>query len=282
MSRPACSVVIPAHNEEAVIGRTLSTLLASAAPGEFEVIVVCNGCSDRTVEVARSRGSTVQVIVLQQASKTAALNAGLGVATGRTVLLLDADIDLSTAAARTLIGALDAPDKVAAVGRMEIDAECASVFVRAFYRLWMLHPYLENGKFAAAVALSREALERIGTIPEVIADDTYLRRRIPAEQVALSAAHFTVRVPRSVGSLIRIRSRSYRGTAQLSAHTPVSFAERYRELLGLIRKVLRKPGLWAFVPVYLFVNLAALLGARRETTRWERDLTSRNGVLETS
>ena len=51
-------------------------------------------------------------------------------------------------------------EKVAAVGRMEIDLECASVFVRAFYRLWMLHPYLENGKFAAAVALSMACVER--------------------------------------------------------------------------------------------------------------------------
>ncbi|MGD9408165.1 MAG: glycosyltransferase, partial [Gammaproteobacteria bacterium] len=50
MNRDLISVVIPAHDEEAVIQRTLGALLRSADPGEFEVIVVCNGCSDATAE----------------------------------------------------------------------------------------------------------------------------------------------------------------------------------------------------------------------------------------
>ena len=42
------SVVIPAHDEEAVIERCLGTLLADARAGEVEVVVVCNGCTDDT------------------------------------------------------------------------------------------------------------------------------------------------------------------------------------------------------------------------------------------
>ena len=49
------SIVIAAHNEETVIGRCLDTLLADAHPGEFDVTVVANGCSDRTAEVAGTR-----------------------------------------------------------------------------------------------------------------------------------------------------------------------------------------------------------------------------------
>jgi cellulose synthase/poly-beta-1,6-N-acetylglucosamine synthase-like glycosyltransferase len=43
VSAAMSSVVIPAHNEAAVIGRCLSSILMDAEPGEFEVVVVCKG-----------------------------------------------------------------------------------------------------------------------------------------------------------------------------------------------------------------------------------------------
>ena len=46
------SVILPASNEEAWIGGCLEALFASE-PIEAEVIVVANGCHDRTAEVAR-------------------------------------------------------------------------------------------------------------------------------------------------------------------------------------------------------------------------------------
>ena len=49
------SVIIPAHNEESVIGRCLAAMLEGAQPGELEIIVVCNGCSDRTGEKATAK-----------------------------------------------------------------------------------------------------------------------------------------------------------------------------------------------------------------------------------
>src|SRR6266545_1771614 len=49
------SVVIAAHNEEAVIGRCLDALLADVPPGTLDVTVVANGCIDATAEVAAAR-----------------------------------------------------------------------------------------------------------------------------------------------------------------------------------------------------------------------------------
>ena len=55
MTECAISIVIPAHNEEAVIGRLLRSL--SDRKENDEIIVVCDGCSDRTAEIAaRSPG----------------------------------------------------------------------------------------------------------------------------------------------------------------------------------------------------------------------------------
>src|SRR5664280_2649700 len=88
------SIVIPAHNEAAVIGRCLSSILADAEPGEFEVVVVCNACSDETVETASSFGRDVQVAELPVASKAAALNAGDALATRFPRHFIDADIEV--------------------------------------------------------------------------------------------------------------------------------------------------------------------------------------------
>ena len=52
MTGPLASVVIPAHNERRVIGRCLRALREGAAPGELDVIVVANACTDDTAAIA--------------------------------------------------------------------------------------------------------------------------------------------------------------------------------------------------------------------------------------
>ncbi|MGI5212308.1 glycosyltransferase [Plantactinospora sp. CA-290183] len=114
------SVVVAAHNEAALLGRTLRTLLADARPGEFEVVVVANGCTDRTAEVARSVPG-VRALELPEPSKPAALNAGDRAATGFPRIYLDADIALTTAAARALAAAVAGPEVLAAAPGRRLD-----------------------------------------------------------------------------------------------------------------------------------------------------------------
>jgi cellulose synthase/poly-beta-1,6-N-acetylglucosamine synthase-like glycosyltransferase len=52
------AVLVPAHDEEAVIGETLETLMPTM-PVNGRVIVVADNCADRTVEIARSFGAEV-------------------------------------------------------------------------------------------------------------------------------------------------------------------------------------------------------------------------------
>lgn len=54
------AVMIPAHDEEAAIGRTLRSVSALDYPPErTETFVVADNCTDRTAEVARAHGATV-------------------------------------------------------------------------------------------------------------------------------------------------------------------------------------------------------------------------------
>jgi 1,2-diacylglycerol 3-beta-glucosyltransferase len=56
------AVIIPAHNEEAGIERTVGSLLAVDYPREcFDVLVIADNCTDHTAEVARRVGATVYV-----------------------------------------------------------------------------------------------------------------------------------------------------------------------------------------------------------------------------
>ena len=54
-ARPRCAVLIPAHNEEPVIARTLLDISAQLRPGD-RVIVVADNCTDGTAAVARAHG----------------------------------------------------------------------------------------------------------------------------------------------------------------------------------------------------------------------------------
>lgn len=82
------SVVVPAYQAEAFIGETLDSALAQDWP-EVEVIVVDDGSIDGTATVAEERG--VRVLHREHRGPAAARNAGLAVARGEFVTILDSD-----------------------------------------------------------------------------------------------------------------------------------------------------------------------------------------------
>ena len=86
------SIVIPAHNEERVIGRTLATIRMQGA-AVHEAIVVCNGCRDRTA--ARARQDGARVVVTDRCGVSLARNLGARHASGDTLLFVDADVLLA-------------------------------------------------------------------------------------------------------------------------------------------------------------------------------------------
>ncbi len=85
------TVIVPAHNEEAVIERKVANVLAGSYPRELvELIVASDGSSDRTVELARRAGATA-VLDLPRQGKLAALTAAAARASGDVLVFTDAD-----------------------------------------------------------------------------------------------------------------------------------------------------------------------------------------------
>ncbi|MDB6030491.1 MAG: aglE 2 [Verrucomicrobiales bacterium] len=96
---PMISIIIPAHNEESYIRGTLEALLRQKYP-RFEIIVVANGCTDRTCDVARNRCH--RLIEMQERGLSRARNLGAQAARGDILVFLDADTVLDGYALHTI------------------------------------------------------------------------------------------------------------------------------------------------------------------------------------
>jgi Glycosyl transferase family 2 len=134
------TVVIPAHNEGRVIRRLLEKLINGADPGETDIIVVANGCTDDTAEVAASFGPAVRVLTVPVASKQEALTAGDRAAAGFPRIYVDADLELRIDDVRALAAALSQPGVLAAAPRRELVMAGRPWQVRWYYDVWTLLP----------------------------------------------------------------------------------------------------------------------------------------------
>ena len=86
------SVIVPARDAEDTLGRTLRALARQQLDGGYEVIVVDDGSTDRTAEVARAAPGPVTV--LQQAAEGPgqARNRGVAASGGQVLAFCDADV----------------------------------------------------------------------------------------------------------------------------------------------------------------------------------------------
>lgn len=270
------SVVIAAHNEAAVLGRTLDRLLADAEPGEFEVVVVANGCTDATAEVARSVPGT-RVIELPEAAKPAALTAGDAMATGFPRIYLDADIALGTAGARALAAAVAAPGVLAAAPGRRLDTTGRPLLVRAYCAINGRHPAYRGALFGrGAIALSAAGRARFGPFPDVVADDLFLDSLFtPTEKREVTEVTAVVAAPRRTADLLRRLGRVRAGNAALRATR--AQVRPARRASWLVDVVLPRPWLLPAGLCYAALTVLAAVLARRDATRrgWGRDESSR-------
>jgi glycosyltransferase involved in cell wall biosynthesis len=92
--RVKISVVVPAFNEEKLLGRSLAQIKAAAAAftqrgWQFELVVCDNNSTDRTAEIARAAGARVVFEPFNQIGR--ARNSGAAAATGDWLVFVDAD-----------------------------------------------------------------------------------------------------------------------------------------------------------------------------------------------
>ncbi len=123
---PRVSVLIPAHNEEPVIGNLLDRMTELTYPKDkLEVIVIDDGSSDATGQIADDYSKNFSFIKVVHRSnggggKPAALNEGVKFATGEIILTFDADYYPQIDIVEKLVAPFIDPDVGAVQGRVTV------------------------------------------------------------------------------------------------------------------------------------------------------------------
>lgn len=277
------SIIIPAHNEARLITKTLSYVMADQCIVNCDVIIVCNGCTDNTYFVANEfvhnnqcmleqRNICLTIIDEPKASKTNALNAGIRQAKNYPLVLLDADILIEGANLKKLLEALN--DKVlTAAPKLNYCIGNSSWLVRAYYRVASRSFYNTQHRLSNVIALSEAAVKKIGTLPLVIADDEYIRRKFDqSEYKIIQTISFDFTCPKNFKNLLAVLVRVERGNLQLrqlgyldNTNANLSGFESFNKL---------------YLPIFLFCKLFAKFKAKKQYAKgkinqWERDESNR-------
>jgi cellulose synthase/poly-beta-1,6-N-acetylglucosamine synthase-like glycosyltransferase len=167
---PALSLLIAAHNEEAVLEQRISNALALDYPAEkLEIAIASDGSDDQTVAIARRFGSRVRVLAFpRRRGKAAALNASIPELTGEIVILSDANTQIAPRAARRLARWFSDPRVGAVCGKLVLVDPAEGRNVDSLY--WRYETFLKKcegrlggllGANGAIYAIRRDAYQPI-------------------------------------------------------------------------------------------------------------------------
>ncbi|KZX99939.1 MAG: glycosyltransferase [Sulfitobacter sp.] len=271
------SVLIPAHNEADWLPACLDALCAAdPVAGPVEVIVVANGCTDDTAELARkkapafeARGWALRVLELAQGSKLGALNAGEAAARGAVLVYLDADVLVSPPLLAQLAEALaeDAPRYASGMPQVTTSGDWVT---RHYTRFWQTTGFMTHGVPGFGVfAMNRTGRGRWGDWPDIISDDTFARLNFrPEERIAVPAPYAWPMIE-GFAPLVRVRRRQDIGVAEVEQLFPdlMRNDDAHDQMRPFWRRALADPlGALVFVAVRLTIHAPIF----RSANRWVR------------
>lgn len=273
------SVVVPAHDEESVLGELLRALTSGGTP--VDVVVVANGCSDGTAAVARGVPG-VRVVETPVPSKMRALALGDRHVSSFPRFYVDADVVLDAADLHLLVAALREAGTHAVGPERRLDLTGASWLVRAYYSVWTRLPGVRRELYGRGVIGVDEAgHHRLADWRETMADDLVAAMSFSPEELrVVPGAEVLIRTPRTYPDLLRRRVRAMTGNRRLArdaAAPPQRPAGN--GLTTLVSLTRHEPRLLPAVAVFLGTAVLARSRARwavaRGSTVWLRDESSR-------
>ena len=117
---PLVSIIINNYNYERFINRAIESALGQSYP-QVEVIVVDDGSTDHSCEIAQGYGERIQLIRKENGGQASALNAGFAASCGQIVVFLDADDMLLPSMARDVVDIfMSQPETVRVQYRMAV------------------------------------------------------------------------------------------------------------------------------------------------------------------
>ena len=196
---PDVAVVVPARDEAGTIAASLGSLLAQDYAGRFRVVLVDDGSTDGTGDIARALPGAERLTVIAGtprpagwAGKLWAVQQGVAATDAELVLLTDADITHDPRHLATLVAQAERSgvDMVSEMVALNCDSLAERSLVPGFvYFFQLLYPFARvNDPLAATagaaggtVLIRRRALDRIGGIAAIqgaLIDDCALARAV--------------------------------------------------------------------------------------------------------
>ena len=221
------SVVVPAYNEESKIATCLKAIFSSNYPREkIEVIVVDDGSSDKTVEVAKKFGA--RIFKLRHGGKVEALNLGISKARNEYVVTVDADTVVQKDALVELVKEISSDAKIGSVSGIVKPINTNSI-TSIFQSVEYLYLYFIKKSFSsffgsspgicgALACYRKNVLTKIGGFPKRTFSEDFdislLIKKANYSVVFANKAMGETFVPASLGTLIEQRMRWGQGVLQ--------------------------------------------------------------------
>ncbi|MEX2219276.1 MAG: glycosyltransferase [Phycisphaerales bacterium] len=220
------SVVIPAHNEETLLPRTLAALAGSIAAARAdpalgltaaEVIVVDDASTDRTGAIAAGAGARVVRIDRRQIS--ASRNAGARAALGDALVFVDADTVVPPAVLREALATL----KAGAAGGGAFPRFDGAIprYARILLPVFLAVVRLSRATGGCFLFCTRAAFDASGGFDETL--------------YATEEVWFCRNIRRRAGRFVILRETVITSARKLRAYSA-------RELLGLLARCAVRPG----------------------------------------
>ncbi|MCU7491224.1 MAG: glycosyltransferase [Bacteroidota bacterium] len=163
---PSCTILIPAHNEDKVIGQTIEAMLRLNYPKDkLEIIVINDGSKDRTKEIIQHYASLDSRVVLFDVpkgeggkGKSRALNLGIRQAKNDIIAIYDADNTPDANALRYLVIQLTTHKDLGAVlGKFRTVNKNTNLLTKFIN--------IETLSFQSMLQAGRWQMHRIATLP---------------------------------------------------------------------------------------------------------------------
>ena len=304
---PGATILVAAYNEEAAIRDTLTSLAKQDYPGPVEVLVLNDGSTDRTVELANNAieelgfASNISARVLDfkvNRGKSAALNDGLAAASHDLILTIDGDSWVKQDGLRKIVERLlsDPEDTQAVAGAVMVRNSRENFLCQAqewdyFHGIASVKRMqgMYHGTLVAQGAFSiyrRKALEEVGGWPECVGEDIVLSWALLRKDYRIGYADdalaFT-NVPTSIRQFALQRKRWSRGLMEaFKEHWQLLFKWRLSTLfiwwnvcflpLDLVYTMVFIPGLIVACFGYFFIAGPLTIAVLPLTILW-------NGVI---
>jgi poly-beta-1,6-N-acetyl-D-glucosamine synthase len=260
---PSISIIVPAYNGENYLDQKLRSILALDYPaGKTEILVVSDGSTDRTEQIARSFAPQgVRLLALPRGGKPAALNAAIPQSSGEILVLTDVRQPLAADSVRLLLESFADPTVGAVSGELIISAG-ASSDQNDIGLYWRFETWIRDrlsavdsmfGATGPFYAIRRELTTPIP--PDILLDDMYLPLAafLRGYRLVVDRRARAYDIPTGLGTEFQRKVRTLGGNYQILSAYPALLGPRNRMWIHFVSyKLARLLMPWLLILFALF------------------------------